>query len=539
MDLPPPTGFYGSEPEPPARGSRARITAWIVVLIVLLAGGGAALVLRATNAEQPVEGFAPDTVAGFIKISLQPEAQQRDALRALIRRLPSDLQKQVGSKIDDLLESAAKDTGLSYKTDIKPWVGGQIGIAFLPPGGATSDNPTVQPITVALVPVKDASAAKKALDKARAKDKTNAYEIFGSIAYLSDTNAHIDSFRSAVKTGHTLADSAAYKSARDRAGPSLVFGYVDFAKILGAASTLPGDVLGGSTNLGKPGVGSFWLKASSDGFELQGRVHYTGGSRSKQGKLTLLESSPSDLLGAVSVFDLGGQFKNLMKAIQQLSSFGLGVPIADTPQPEITKGLQRFEKTLGLSIDKDLVPWLHGELTVLVGKVTAPPIPDIAILIQPTDQAALGRTMKALSANLPRLLAAVHGHLTAQADGFIVQIPSGPPIVVHRGADRVVIATNADYARRLLTAASASLGDDTVYRAAVGSTDTIGLQIFLRVDRVRPLLEGLAKLADPTAYADYETNVQGFLKPVQALAISASRDGDDAVFRFAITVSKS
>jgi len=530
------------EPEPVhSRASRARITAWIVVLIVLLAGGGAALVLRATNAEQGVDKLIPDDVAAYVKISLKPSTQQQAALRSLIGRYPSDLRDSFGTKIDDLLDGAFKDLGLSYRTDVKPWIGGQLAIVVRSPGGTTSDAPNSEPSVIGVVPIKDASSAKKALDRAHAKDPTFVFQIAGAVVYLGDTTDKITEFRNAVKVGHTLADNATYQREHASAGgDGLVFTYVDFSKLVGFAKALPGDILGSAGLAPGGGVLSASLRAESSGLVLSGHTQSAPSSKQKAGKPKLLESAPSDLLGSLTIFDIGNTLKTLLKALAQFGGLGSASPVSLSPQafPNPQDIIKQFEQAVGVNLEKDLLPWLHGEFTIVVGSISQPPIPDIGIVIAPTDKAALARTMKALRSHLGQLLQGMGAGVSSLSDGFVVRIPDGPPIVARVGSDRVVIADSATYAATLLKASSSALGNDAVYRSAVDGSKPTVFQLFLRVDRVRAIAEGFAKLGDPDGYTTYERDVQPFLKPIQALGMQVTVNGKDVEFRLVLTIPK-
>jgi hypothetical protein len=199
--------------------------------------------------------------------------------------------------------------------------------------------------------------------------------------------------------------------------------------------------------------------------------------------------------------------------------------------------LQEFERALGLNLQKDLLPWLKGELSIVVGSVTTPPIPDIGILIEPTDQAALGRTMKALRAHLGSLASSFGGTVTTQSNGITVHIKDGPSFVIRTGPQRVVIATEA-FAGRLLGASGASLSGNTVYKAVVDSSKPTAFQLYLRLDRIRTLVEGFLKLSDPGGYSDYETKYQPLLKPLQALGIQSTINGSEQDFRLVIAIAK-
>jgi hypothetical protein len=203
----------------------------------------------------------------------------------------------------------------------------------------------------------------------------------------------------------------------------------------------------------------------------------------------------------------------------------------------ITSGLQEIERALGLNLQKDVLPWLRGEFSVVVGPVTTPPIPDVGILIEPTDQAALGRTMKALRAHLPGLAGSLGARVTNTANGFTIRVPQGPAVVVRATPNRVIIATEA-YADRLTRASGADLAGDTVYRSAVDSSKPTVFQMFLRLDRIRTLVEGILKLSNPARYPDYETKYQPVLKPLQALGIQTTINGSEQEFRLIITIAK-
>jgi hypothetical protein len=536
------TPAYEGPAAPAARSSRARITALVVVVLLLLTGGGTALLLRASNSEQSVDKLIPGNVAAYVKFSLHPSVQQQQALQGLLSRFPSSVRGQVGTKIDDALESGLKDLGLSYKKDIKPWVGGQIALAVLAPGGSTSDVPSSVPNVIGIIPVRDASAAQTALSKIKAKaPKAPAYEVMGGVVYIGRTQGDIDTFRNAVTAGHTLADNATYTREHDRAGgDGLFFAYADLSKLAGVAPSLRGDILGGSALTGGTGIVAASMRATSEGLALKAHSAVPTSAKSpKGGTFKLLPQTPDDLLGSVSFFDLGDLVGNVLKSLNG----GVSVSPASTNGQQIpglssvTSVLQEFEHALGLNLQKDLLPWLRGEFSIVVGPVTTPPIPDIGILIQPTDQAALGRTMKALRAHLGSLASSFGGTVTTQPNGLTVRISHGPAFVVRTGPDRVVIATEA-YANRLMHASGSTLSGDTVYRAAVDPSKPTTFQLFVRLDRVRSLVEGFLQLSKPGTFSTYETTYQPLLKPLQALGIQATLKGSEQEFSLIITIAK-
>lgn len=532
------------ETPPPPRASHAKVTALVVAVLVALTAGGTVLVLRASNSLPSTETLVPGDVAAYVKISLHPSGQQQQAIQDLLSRFPSTYRNDVGTKLDDALDQALKGLGISYRKDVKPWVGDQIALAVRGPGGSTSDNPSAIPNIVGIIPTKDASAAQKTLDKLKAK-KPNApaFEVRGGVVYIGKTTTEIDDLRNAATVGHTLADNATYKREHDRAGgDGLLFTYADLSRLGGAARALPGDILGSAGLTGGGGIVAASLRAESEGLVLSGHSSVSSAKAPKSGTLKILPTTPDDLLGSVSFYDLGGLVANALKAFGSLGHLGT-TPASTRAQQvpglsEATQALKEIQQGLGIDLQKDLLPWLRGELSVVVGPVTTPPIPDIGIVIDPTDQAALGRTIAALKAHLGAIAGSFGGKVKPEADGLTVQISGGPTIVVRASAHRVVIASSARYASRLLSPSGPTLGDDTVYKAAVDASKPTVFQMFVRIDRVRTLIEALFRLSDPKGFADYEKNVQPAVKPLQALGMQVTVNGADQDFRMIVTIAK-
>jgi uncharacterized protein DUF3352 len=501
--------------------SRAKVAVLLLAIVVAITSAGTVLALRAANSEQPLASLVPQNVAGFVRIALRPSGDQRSALRALVGHLPSNIQANIGSRIDGLLDQALKDVGLSFRKDVKPWIGGQLGFAALAPG------PKGETAFIGLLAVRDSKAARAALQKVVGrKDAPRAFDVVGGVAYLADKADQITTFRNAVSKGHALSDLASYKRALGKVGgEGLIFGYVDSRKLVGIPGALPGDLLPiPGLNVGS-GIAAFSLRAQADGLVITGRAPLATGSVGKPGKPALLESAPSDLLGSLTMFDFGDAALNALKVFEGL---GATSTLTSTDSVDMGPAIGAVERALGLNFQKDVLPWLRGEVSVVVGNVTEPPFPNIGILIQPTDRAAAARTITALSTHLGSL---IHVPIRHEANGFTIDLPEGlPQIVVRSTSNRVVIATGRDYAQRLLSAAHPGLGEDLVYRRTIGESKPTAFQLYARLDRIRPLIEGFAKLADPSAYADYERNVQPLLVPFQALGMRAFVDGNETQF---------
>ena len=92
--------------------------------------------------------------------------------------------------------------------------------------------------------------------------------------------------------------------------------------------------------------------------------------------------------------------------------------------------------------------------------------------------------------------------------------------MVRRVADRLVIASSDNYASKLLTAAPDQLKNDTVYKRVTGGTASgLGMQLFVRIDRIRALVEGFLSGTERT---EYESNVKPWLSAFEALSIRST-----------------
>jgi len=541
--LPYDAGTAAYEPVTPAsRASRARVTALILAIIVVLTGGGTALLLRASNKTQSLDRFVPDTAAAYVKFSLQPSVEQKQKVGDLLSRFPPTVSKNVTTRMDAALDrSFSKNLKLSYTKDVKPWVGSQIAIAVLAPTGS-SDSGSAAPNVIGIISVKDASAAQKALGKIRnSEPQAPAFLVEGGVAYLGQTQNNITSFKDAVTRGHTLADNANYKREHDRAGgDGLIFAYADLSKIAGLTPALKGDFLGNTPLSGGSGIVGFSLRAESQGLVLDGNSSLpTSATGAKAGTFKILPTTPDDVMGALSFFDLGDLVGNVLKRLGR--QFGAHPASVGGPQvpglSEAAQTLQELQRALGINLQKDVLPWLRGEISIVIGPETNPPIPNVGILIEPTDRAALGRTIHALRTRLRALIPSSIGTVQSDANGLTFKTEVGD-IAIRLASGRVVIANTVQYAARLLKPSGSTLGNDTIYKAAVDPSKPTVFQLFLRLDRIRTLVEGFMKISDPNGSAAYEKNVQPYLTPLQALGIQTTVNGNSQEFRMILTVAK-
>ena len=105
----------------------------VIGLTSLLAVAGGAVVggylfLSSAGIDHTAD-LVPAQVTAYVSVYLQPSTAQQTKLAALIGRLPGfEDPASLDTKIDQLVHNALSDSGLTYETDIRPWIGGQLAI---------------------------------------------------------------------------------------------------------------------------------------------------------------------------------------------------------------------------------------------------------------------------------------------------------------------------------------------------------------------------------------------------------------------------
>jgi len=517
-----PLHFEGSiddQPEPlPASHRRGARVAIALVVAVLLAAGGALVALRASGGVD-LAARVPGDVTAFVSFDLRPSGDQQEAIEALLGRLPEDKRADVLDAIDDGLEQVFAETGLSFANDIKPWVGPNVGVV-VPKLDASAL--TGGPPVVGLVSVRDEAGARETLQRLVNAGDIGAFDIVEGVAYIAGRRSMITSLVASAEEGSTLADESRFAEAGDRFG-GLMVGWFNADGLGSLLESFSGGVPGAGPLGAQPsGLFTFGLSVTPEGVVLEGEQ--TGAAPSAEvasARPALLESTSAGLLGAFTLVDLAGGIEAALNGLES-SGFGGLLPF------DISDPLGE----LGFSLRDDLLPWLHGELSVLVGGFSTSG-PEVGVLVDPTDEAAAARTLRKLRTVADGMGAVVAG----KPGGFDAAIPSlGVTIAVRQGDDRVVIAGSPDYADRLLVRAADALADDEVYRSTVGgSSDEVVSQAFIRLDRIRDLARSFLSAEER---AVFEEDVDPFLSLFQAVGMRVVKTADGGSFVARLTAAE-
>src|SRR5664280_2656701 len=119
-----------------ARSPRpAGLRRWGIALVVVALGVGAVSVgtifLASGSATSTVEGWIPAGTVIYLESRADLPGDQRQNVGNIIARFPGFKdQSSLDSKIDQALDEALQKTGISWTSDLKPWVSGEVGVAL-------------------------------------------------------------------------------------------------------------------------------------------------------------------------------------------------------------------------------------------------------------------------------------------------------------------------------------------------------------------------------------------------------------------------
>jgi len=418
----------------------------VIGLTSLLAVAGGAVVggylfLSGAGIDHTAD-LVPAQVTAYVSVYLQPSTAQQTKLAALIGRLPGfEDPASLDTKIDQVVHNALSDSGLTYETDIRPWIGGQLAVgAWQTPGAATGDPASAS--TLLLAEVKDRAAAQSAIDRLVQRSGTTAkHETYQGVdLVLSDTAGYAflgdmlvvgepkSALQAAVDVNRGVTDSLA-RSASFRAAmaklPSdrLAAAYVDVAGLATAAGA-PSQATGLSTV-------SMALVAEENGLRLSGQVPFDKAVASgPAAKLFELSGAAAQLSGWMPK---GTPFEVSLFGLSQSIQAVEGAASADTPEGKSV----RDAFSTGLDLDKDLLPLLDGEAALAVSGISGT-TPSGELLLRPSDPAAAAATLTKLRDKLEGQGAAIHTQDASGTQITTLEIPQFGS-VSYATTDQVVI----------------------------------------------------------------------------------------------------
>lgn len=498
-----------------------------------VAVGASLLVLPAcgkkTDETARAAGITPVDALAIFSVNLSPSIEQKRNLLSIAKRFP-DADEQVKGEFDsardDVLEGILEESGLDFEKDVKPWLGKEAAAVILPPGDADG------PLFLAMVQTEDKAKAEAAIAKAtRAGDFEGAYAVVDDFVVISSQEDPADNqpaldliVAQATKDDGGLAESADFTKVVDElAGDRLLLGWVDSEAALDVAEDLGGlEDAEFLRDFGKDAIG-FDLHVEDKAVVFQGVAEATGGG--EDSTVELARTLPATTLAAFTMFDIG---ETVAKALAAIAGAGGGAdPTAD------------FEASTGIDLENDILSWMKGETTIVVGDVRADqPFPDFAMVVDVTDEAKATAGLEKIRSTLTDTGLPLDEREIGGSTAYVVpdELFGGIQPAMALFPDRFVLANSPAYLGDLAKASSPGLGSTDTYTELLGD-DGKGttVQFVMLIDPIREAIENAVFEAGADR-AGYERDVKPNLEPLSAFGVKVHRDGDFNRFEVKLTL---
>jgi len=455
----------------------------LVLAVFALAGCGGSE-LTGSVVDSDVAALAPASALAVIALETDPESEQWQQAERLLERFPGR------QRLLDELRSGLSKEGVDAEQDLLPALGDRTYVVFL--DVETDEN------VVVLTRPRDPQKLQELVREADDPAVTREVEGWTLIA---ETDAALDRFAAG---GDRLADADWFADAQGRVEDDALVTFLVNGAAIGeaAASSLSSDCEPPEWQLD---YAAGTVSAEEHGLRFAFASEGEGGE-SADGE-SLLSRVPSGALLFLGFPGFGG----------------LGV----TDQLRCTtdeQGLPDGERFLGVSYEQ-LGDLFAGGFALSVSPSAL--VPEATLLLAPEDEAAAVATLDRLA---ERAVASGLGQLRPRTvDGIAVkELEAGPVTVLYGGADGRVAITTTVRGLQALTGELDSLSDDDRFRAALdaaGVDDGEDVVLYLDLQQLVQLADGLAGLAEEDVPADVEAN----LEPLRSFLVWADLDDPDDV----------
>jgi hypothetical protein len=467
------------------------------------------------NGGQP-EQVLPGNAVGYLRVDLNPSAEQKLQILDFARKFP-DAKNRLGGS-DDLREAlfdAIKSDSdelkdVDYAADIEPWLGDRLGVAVMPGTDGKDED------SVAAVQIKeDEETVRAALDKLTADDDKTGYAFVDGYLIVADTQAEADTYAKAGAEA-PLADEEQFADDMDALGEAGVMSFwADAAKLAelgGDAAALQQFQVGPAKNPGRI-VGA--LSFEADALQLKAVSRGADVPELTTSGIKLGELPASTALG-VSVAGAGPAFEQAWPDLQKL--------VQAAGQAEALDSFVRAaEQQFGIKLPADVVTLLGEELTVGIDERGL----EDAL---PSGSASSSGTAETDVGGLP-MVGLRSTTDVAKAKSLLPKIDqmvaaTGAPVELGTatGSDVIAIATTQDYADELV--AGGDLGSSESFKAAVADASDAQFGLFADLDK----LEKLYLQAVPE-------EERGNLEPLKAVGMSGTTTADGGTFTLRLLVN--
>ena len=482
------------------------VPAAVAALCVGVAGAGLYAVSALSGGGTQPEDVLPRDAIGFVKIDLDPSADQKIAAYQLAKKFPDSGVKGEDQLRDGLVGAfLAPGDQAAYDADVKPWLGQRAGVAFLAPDRSAPDAPGA----VAAVQVTDRAEAERGLT--HLAESGQVHYAFGEdddYVLLADRQDVADA---AAKGEEHLADAEAFSAAVDALdGDQIALAWAD----VGAAwKTLPAaqrkQAQRANPGLAPTGTVALGGHVTDDGLEIVGvTLGLSAGSAPELKAVVenplgrsdpegLVEDLPADSLGALGITGAGEGLATLYETLAAEAD----------PDGEA----EAFFGELGLRLPADLMTVLGTELAAAVGGDLAGGAPRFQASVRTEDpDRALQLLTRARDAAAKEGGQAPDVQLSPSDDGYTVSSGTG--------------------------ASEDRLGDDEVFRRTLPDAGSSGITLYVDLRRAVEQVDAADRQSGTSSISEQQRRN---LAPLQAAGCTSTVDeGGNATFRLRLTVEE-
>lgn len=443
----------------------------LLATVLLVAGcGGSDSGDSATPATGtvPASAFlAPADATAFITVNTDVGSQAWADAGKLVDLVPG-----ARKAVDQIV---ADRNGPSWAKDVRPMLGKELVVVV------TKDN---KPI-VLLQPADEAAFERVV----RSSDDTVVIGEVDGWRIAAQTRGAIDAYTRALGAGTIESSERFTASMTALPGNAMARAYVSGANVMDTVRELAATA-NGTQDLAFEGM-SMAIVPEKAGLFLSAAVKTPAGGNGTSYTPELLGKVPGDAVVALS---FGGTQEAIDGAID-----GLRID-------EISKGI---EEVTGVSLD-GILGLFSGEGMLYLREGT--PIPEVTLVLAPKDVDGAFRDVDTMIRNLAKGMEAPVKEL--EQDGVTVfKVDAGTVNVQYGRVDDAVVVTTGASGIRLFRGDGDKLGDAEAFRRAADKVqlgDRTSGFLYVDVDGLVPLVEGLADTADATLPDDVRKSMEAF-----------------------------
>jgi hypothetical protein len=468
------------------------LTLVLALSAAIVAGCGSS---SGSGGDDDPAALIPASAPLYVEGVVRPDGQVRSDLEGALKKiLRTD---DPSAKIQQLVDSSAKNDDVTFKDDVEPWVGNRVGFAI------TAVHNGQHADYAAVIDSKDDDKAEQLLAKQKgtvkrsyngtdyrfdAKDKTATALIDHRVVVA--TEAGLKAVVDAKGKDH-LADANGLTAVRSKVAQDRIgLFYLDVQGFVRAiaqqASSDPqvGALVQSFASAAPKTLGAA-LQAQPDALRVDAVSIGTPQSSTPAGSgADMLATLPGNAWLGLGVANLGQTLDRVVQAVAGGGGFtGVGVNAL----------LEQFKKQTSLDLRQDVLGWM-GDAGVFVGGSTSADLGG-ALVIKTTDPAKSKRTLTVLRRYARQSAGTKVTSLEGQGidDGFTAQDPTGPPVHVALAGDRFVVAVGGKDVLAEAIAPSQQLGSSPAFTAAAGKLGN-GLKpsFYLDFTQVTKLIEAFA-----------------------------------------------